>query len=877
VIYLDHNASTPIHSTVLERMLPFLSDRYGNPSSDHAFGVGVRGAVEEARQEVADLLGCDPGEIVFTSGATEANSLALHGVMEGQPGRRILISAVEHPSVKAPCVALRDRGFLVDVLGVDRTGRVDVNELDRRLTADTALVSVMHANNETGTVQPIAELARAAKMKGVLFHTDAAQTVGKIPVLVGRLGVDLLSIAGHKFNAPQGVGALFVRAGTKLRPFLLGGGQEGGRRSGTENVASIVGLGAACAIAKRRLAERPAQLVELRDRLWARLKAGIPELKLNGNETFRLPNTLNFCVPGCASSELLQTVTEVAASTGSACHQGAAATVSATLLAMGLRPEEAERAIRVSVGVTTTVSDVDVASDRIVEAWRALVRRQSSANRSPEVETIPKQAGGATTPPTAPGCVSPVDFRGLPSVDRVLGIDGIRRLLDAFPRWAVVRAVRSEVARHREAVRRGREGNLHIDVGRIRAEVQAIVRPSLRRAINATGVVLHTNLGRAPLSSRALAAVQDVARSYSTLEYDPSGRARGSRSVHVSAALTELVGAQAALVVNNNAGAVLLTLAALAGGRTAIVSRGELVEIGGGFRIPDVMRSAGIALVEIGTTNRTRLDDYRAAISSDTAILLKVHSSNFAIVGFTEDASIHQLAGLAREYKIPLVFDLGSGSLVAGSEMGVSGEPTVAEAIAAGADVCLFSGDKLLGGPQAGIVVGRSDLLARLRRHPLYRALRPDKMCLAALAATLEHYRDGTALQAIPALSMLTSSLESLAVRKDLLQRALDERAVSSKAEILTSAVGGGALPTAELPSWSVLITTSVPADVLASELSTGTPTVATRIHRGYVALDVRTVAEDEVQELAEATAAGLRRVGSTTPADKAQADSEEP
>ena len=345
------------------------------------------------------------------------------------------------------------------------------------------------------------------------------------------------------------------------------------------------------------------------------------------------------------------------------------------------------------------------------------------------------------------------------------------------------------------------------------ARVSALLQPSLRRVINATGVVLHTNLGRAPLAERALARVQEIARGYSNLEYDPAQRARGSRHAHLGALLTDLTGAEAAAVVNNNAAAVLVTLAAVAGGRQAVVSRGEMIEIGGGFRIPDVMRQAGVTLREVGTTNKTRLADYldvadAACAGQTTALFLKVHRSNFSVIGFTEEVGVAALAEAGRARGIPTMMDLGSGALVDIDlgELGFAGEPSVRALVRDGVDLCTFSGDKLLGGPQAGIVVGRRALVDQVLAHPLMRAVRPDKMTLAALEATLEIYREGRAREEIPALRMLATDGDRLARRKDRLLAALAARApeVIATARAGRSAVGGGALPGVEPESWMV-------------------------------------------------------------------------
>ncbi|WP_373045450.1 L-seryl-tRNA(Sec) selenium transferase [Vulgatibacter sp.] len=447
-------------------------------------------------------------------------------------------------------------------------------------------------------------------------------------------------------------------------------------------------------------------------------------------------------------------------------------------------------------------------------------------------------------------------LRALPAVDELLGRPAIRALLDGHPRAAVVRAARTAVD---EARRRLLEGGADPSVSdeAIRAALALGQRRGLRPVINATGVVLHTNLGRAPLAEEAQAAVLEVARGYANLELDLDTGKRGSRYAPVAPLLCELAGAEAGLVVNNNAAAVLLVLSALAAGRECIVSRGELVEIGGGFRIPDVMRMAGVRLVEVGTTNKTRLQDYAEAIGPETALLLKIHKSNFALVGFTEEVSAAALSRLGRERGIPVYEDLGSGCLVPLEGAGLPHEPTVAEAVAAGADVITFSGDKLLGGPQAGLVVGRRELVERLERHPLNRALRIDKLTVAALEATLRMYRDGRAGE-VPALRMLHASPESLRARAERLRSLLAERGVDAELVATSSQVGGGALPLAAPPS--VALALAGPMEELHERLRRGEPAVVARIHEGRLLFDTRTVQDGELAPLAAAIAAAAGR-----------------
>ncbi len=421
-----------------------------------------------------------------------------------------------------------------------------------------------------------------------------------------------------------------------------------------------------------------------------------------------------------------------------------------------------------------------------------------------------------------------MELRDLPSVDELA-----RGMDDPL----AVDAARSVLARAREQIQAGDDpGDL---AAQLREELSAARAPRLRRVINATGIIVHTNLGRAPLPDAALERVVDVARGYSNLEYDLVAGARGSRQEHVADVLRRLTGAAAALVVNNNAAAVMLALAALAEGREVLVSRGELIEIGDGFRIPDVLARSGAQLREVGTTNRTRAADYEDAIGPETAVLLRVHQSNFRLIGFTEQARLEDLAEVARRHGLPLVDDLGSGALV-----DVGDEPTARESLAAGADLICFSGDKLLGGPQAGIVVGRADLVEKLRRHPLQRALRADKLTLAALEGTLALYLD--APETIPVLRMLRADAGTVRTRAERLARA-----VGGDVEETVARAGGGALPLAELPSWACAV-----EEELAAPLRVGEPPVVGIVRDGKLLLDCRTLTDAEADEVAGAVAA---------------------
>ena len=358
-IYLDYNASTPIAPEAVEAMRPFLTQHYGNPSSPHWAGAPAKDAVERARAQVAGLLDCDPTEVVFTSGGSESNNHAIKGVFfaHRERGEHIITTAVEHPATLAPCRFLEKLGAKVTILPVDPFGRVDPDEVRRAITPRTILISVMHANNEVGTIQPIAEIAAIARQAGVLFHTDAAQSVGKIPTGVDTLGVDLLSLAGHKLYAPKGIGALYIREGTRIEPFMHGAGHEEGRRAGTENVLLAVALGAACDVAGGWI-DAP-QVEKLRDRFWDSLRQtfGV-KVTLNGHPTQRLANTLNVNFPGHIGAEILGRLPQVAASTGSACHAGSV-TLSPVLAAMGVPLEEGMGAVRFSLGRATTWEELE--------------------------------------------------------------------------------------------------------------------------------------------------------------------------------------------------------------------------------------------------------------------------------------------------------------------------------------------------------------------------------------------------------------------------------------------------------------------------------------------------------------------------------------
>jgi L-seryl-tRNA(Ser) seleniumtransferase len=431
--------------------------------------------------------------------------------------------------------------------------------------------------------------------------------------------------------------------------------------------------------------------------------------------------------------------------------------------------------------------------------------------------------------------------RALPSVGVVLEHAGLVALAERLPRTLVTEAVRTLIAGARDGAPLPSTDAEWVRA--VEAHVAARVQPSLRGAINATGVVLHTNLGRAPLAAAALEAIADVARGASTLEYDLARGARGARHVHCAGLLAELTGAEDALVVNNCAAALVLALQALAAGRETLVSRGELVEIGGSFRVPEIMATSGTTLVEVGTTNRTHADDYRRALTPRTGAIVKVHRSNFALEGFVAEASVRELAPIAAEAAVPLLHDFGSGLMLDLSAWGLSGEPTARDAVRDGATLVMMSGDKLLGGPQAGIIVGKAEAIARLRGHPLARAL----------GATLALYRDpARAVREIPALAMLTADVASVRARAERIADSLKDRAAGLRdggADVAVAAseatVGGGAFPTARIPSFAVTI--GGDAGALEARLRAGAIPVVARIGDGRVLLDLRSVSPAEL------------------------------
>jgi L-seryl-tRNA(Ser) seleniumtransferase len=437
----------------------------------------------------------------------------------------------------------------------------------------------------------------------------------------------------------------------------------------------------------------------------------------------------------------------------------------------------------------------------------------------------------------------------MPSVSGLLETAETKVLLEANPRSVVVAAVRRAIDDARKEASPGEITNWS---ERVESNIRRATTRSLRPVFNATGVVLHTNLGRAPLAKSAIDAVREIAEGFSNLEYDLATGKRGSRYVHCVDLLRELTGAEDAIVVNNCASALVLTLSALARGREVIVSRGELVEIGGSFRVPDIMQRSGATLVEIGTTNRTHLEDYRRAISSRTGAIAKIHRSNFALTGFTADVDVHSLAPIASEHDIPIVHDLGSGLLIDLSEFGLSGEPTARDALDAGASVVLMSGDKLLGGPQAGIIVGKKNLIDLLRRDPFARAMRVDKMTLAALTATLELYRDrDVALREIPALAMLAAPAGEIKSRCEAVRERLEAAGIDCSIVESDATVGAGAFPAKPLRSFAIRLNANA-TDLEVSLRSADQPVIG-RISDGSFLLDLRSVPKRDDTALGDA------------------------
>lgn len=462
-------------------------------------------------------------------------------------------------------------------------------------------------------------------------------------------------------------------------------------------------------------------------------------------------------------------------------------------------------------------------------------------------------------------------LRKIPSVDEILRKPELQGLSRKLPRSMIVRAVHLLLEEKRKRILSMTdlsqfEGGISQDVtlSQIEEKITEVEQPSLKRVINASGIIVHTNLGRAPLSEEAIKAMVEVGRYYSNLEFDLEGGQRGSRYAHVDSLLMELTGADAGFVVNNNAAAVLLCLNTLAKGKEVIISRGELIEIGGSFRIPEIMEQSGATLVEVGTTNRTHIRDYREAINEQTAVILRAHTSNYRIVGFTSEVELSELNRLGKEHNIPVMLDMGSGNFMDSSSLGLRDEPTVQDAVKSGIDIITFSGDKLLGGPQAGIIIGRDRYIQIIKKNPLSRALRVDKLTLAALEATLRTYvLKPEHIDDIPVIRMLMVSESTLKKKAQKVVRAIKKQAPSLDVSAVrdTSQVGGGAYPLHDLPTWVVSINPlPVTVNEFESNLRTCTPPVISRISRERVLLDMRTISTGETSLLPECILSVVKR-----------------
>lgn len=446
-------------------------------------------------------------------------------------------------------------------------------------------------------------------------------------------------------------------------------------------------------------------------------------------------------------------------------------------------------------------------------------------------------------------------FRGIPSIHSLLEQEIIQGLITDFSHGAVVDLIRSEMEIIRSSnVLDTSAFDLTQFLSKVKDEAHRLWANSPRQVINATGVVLHTNLGRAPLSQHSLKAVENASASYSNLEFDLDSGVRGSRQTGISGLLSLVTGAESALVVNNSAAAVMLGLATLANNKEVIVSRGEAVEIGGGFRIPEVLAQSGAKLVEVGTTNRTYATEYEAAIGDETGAILKVHSSNFRITGFTHSASLSELSHLGRWKDLPVLHDLGSGCLLETTQFGLTKEPTVQESVSSGCDLTFFSGDKLLGGPQAGIIVGKQHLIEQLSKHPIARAIRIDKLSIAALTATILHYLRNEAIEQIPIWKMISQSESDVRRRASILQSEIPNCSSIVEGE---STIGGGSLPGETLPTWLVAIDGN--AEKLSSLLRKSDPPIVTRIENGKVVIDLRTVTDAEEPILKKCLVSALK------------------
>ena len=453
----------------------------------------------------------------------------------------------------------------------------------------------------------------------------------------------------------------------------------------------------------------------------------------------------------------------------------------------------------------------------------------------------------------------------LPSVDEALKSEYGREWLGKYPRRYVLDAIREAISLRRKEILEGttKEVSLESMAPDISLNVKRLATPSLRPLINATGIVVHTNLGRSILSERIMENVSTIATGYSNLEYDLASGSRGKRHTHIKRLLREITGAEDGFAVNNNAAAVFLCLSALARGREVIVSRGELVEIGGSFRVPDVMSHSGALLKEVGTTNKTHLHDYENACSEATALILKVHKANFRIIGFTEEVPVEKLVSFGHGRGVPVMYDLGSGCLIPLGQYGIHGEPTVQETVKSGADLITFSGDKLLGGPQAGIIVGKRELVERVRRHPLARAVRIDKLTLAALETTLLEYLDGEeAKEHIPTLRMLLEDPGTIKARAKKIASHIKRVTKDAVLQVIedSSQAGGGSLPEVQFPTYVVAIKPeNISVNELEERLRKGEPAIIARIQGNSLILDARTIADREITAVAHAVAAALR------------------
>ena len=451
-----------------------------------------------------------------------------------------------------------------------------------------------------------------------------------------------------------------------------------------------------------------------------------------------------------------------------------------------------------------------------------------------------------------------MSLRDLPSVERLLQSEAVTKLASTYGRPLTLEAIRDRLDAAREAIREGepppKEDFL---IKEAHKTLERWLAPTLQPVINATGVIVHTNLGRAPLSRKARQAMIEVADSYSTLEYNLERGVRGKREDHAEDLLIRLTGGEAAFVVNNNAAAVLLALTSLARRKEVIVSRSQLIEIGGGFRIPEIMKQSGAKLVEVGTTNRTHLRDYEATIHERTGMILRAHHSNFKIIGFTTEPALGELVDLGKRHDIPVLDDLGSGALLDTAQFGLGHEPMVQESLGAGASLVAFSGDKLLGGPQAGILIGKKALVDRLRRHPLSRAVRPDKLCLAALVATLMHYLRDDAVQEIPIWQMIAAPIDQLQTRSEAWVKRLGQGEVIPG----QSTVGGGSLPEETLPTSLLALSVRYP-NAFTSHLRKADPPIIARIEDDRVVLDPRTVLEEQEADLLRALGTLLSKTG---------------